>query len=125
MARILCIDDEPAALRLRVQILERAGHSVVSATTVEEALKTFRASPFDLVVSDHVLGRGTGTQLAAQLRHVKSDVPILILSGTTEVPADIEHADAFLSKLEGPRALIEKVTELLNQFPTTAAAARG
>lgn len=125
MARILCIDDEPAALRLRAQILERAGHSVATATTVEEGLKTFQAEQFDLVVSDHVLGRGTGTQLAGQLRRLKSDVPILILSGTSEIPSDIEHADAFLSKLEGPKVFLEKVTELLAQFKATVQASRG
>jgi PAS domain S-box-containing protein len=112
MARILCIDDEPAGLRLRAQILQGAGHDVITATTMEEALARFRAGDFDLVVSDHVLGRGTGTQLARNLREVKPHVPILILSGTTEIPQHIEYADAFLSKLEGPKALLQKVSEL-------------
>ncbi|MGI9104481.1 MAG: PAS domain S-box protein [Terriglobales bacterium] len=118
MARILCVDDEPAALRLRAQILERSGHSVTTATTVDEALRKFRADPFDLVVSDHILGRGTGTHLASQLRRLKPEVPILILSGTTEIPADIEHADAFLSKLEGPRAFLEKIAGMLELAKT-------
>jgi len=125
MARILCVDDEPAALRLRAQILEHAGHSVSTATTGGEALKKFRAEDFDLVVSDHVLGRGTGTQLALDLRRLKPNVPILILSGTSEIPADIEHADAFLSKLEGPKTFLEKVNEMLVQFKAANAALRG
>lgn len=125
MARILCIDDEPAALRLRAQILQHAGHTVVSATTGEEALRRYREAQFDLVVSDHVLGRGTGTQLASDLRQIHPDVPILILSGTTEIPHDIGHADAFLSKLEGPKIFLDKVAELLTQFKSIAAASRG
>jgi PAS domain S-box-containing protein len=125
MARILCIDDEPAALRLRAQILEHTGHSVATATTGGEALKKFRAEQFDLVVSDHVLGRGTGTQLALDLRRVRPNVPILILSGTSEIPADIEHADAFLSKLEGPKVFLDKVNEMLAQFKAADAALRG
>jgi PAS domain S-box-containing protein len=125
MARILSIDDEPAALRLRAKILEGAGHSVATAATVDEALKKFQSDQFDLVVSDHVLGRGTGTQLASELRRLRPDVPIIILSGTGEIPQDIGHADAFLSKLEGPKVLLEKVGELLAQFKATAAASRG
>jgi PAS domain S-box-containing protein len=125
MARILCIDDEPAALRLRAQILGRAGHSVATATTVGEALKKFREADFDLVVSDHVLGRGTGTQLALDLRRINPIVPILILSGTSEIPADIEHADAFLSKLEGPKIFLEKVNEMLAQIEAASSALRG
>jgi PAS domain S-box-containing protein len=125
MARILCIDDEPAALRLRAQILEHAGHTVVSATTGEDALKLFQSGQFDLVVSDHILGRGTGTKLASEFRRIKPDVPILILSGTTEIPSDIGHADAFLSKLEGPRVFLEKVSDLLAQFKTSVAVSRG
>jgi PAS domain S-box-containing protein len=118
MARILCIDDEPAGLRLRAQILQGAGHEVVTATNMEEALTRFRAGDFDLVVSDHVLGRGTGTQLARHLRDIKPHVPILILSGTTEIPEHIEYADAFLSKLEGPKALLQKVSELQSKSET-------
>jgi PAS domain S-box-containing protein len=125
MARILCVDDEPAALRLRAQILEHAGHTIVSATTGDEALKLFQSQQFDLVVSDHVLGRGTGTQLASEFRRLKPDVPILILSGTTEIPHDIGHADAFLSKLEGPRVFLEKVSDLLVQFKASVAVSRG
>ncbi len=125
MARILCIDDERAALRLRAQILEHAGYEVATATTGDEALKIFRADHFDLVVSDHVLGRTTGTQLAADLRRIKTDVPILILSGTSEMPQDIEHADAFLSKLEGPKVFLERVAEILARFKAGVAASRG
>jgi PAS domain S-box-containing protein len=125
MARILCIDDEPAALRLRTQILEHAGHTVVSAISFEEAIKKFQAQAFDLVVSDHVLGRGTGTQLASDFRRSRPDVPILIMSGTTEIPQDIEHADAFISKLEGPAVFLEKVTQMLQQFKASVDASRG
>jgi PAS domain S-box-containing protein len=119
MAHILCIDDEPAALRLRARILENSGYVVATASTGPEALSKFRDDQFDLVVSDHVLGRGTGTQLAQELRLIKPDIPILILSGTSEIPADIQHADAFLSKLEGPKVFLEKVVGMLEHFKKT------
>lgn len=125
MARILCIDDEPAALRLRVQILSNAGHAVLAATTGREALSKFRSGEFDLVVSDHVLGRDTGTQLAIELRRIRPEVPILILSGTSEIPEHIENADGFLSKLEGPKVFLKAVEDMLARFKSVAAASRG
>ena len=125
MARILCIDDEPAALRLRVQILSNAGHTVSAATTGREALSKFRSGEFDLVVSDHVLGRDTGTQLAIELRRLRPEVPILILSGTSEIPEHIENADGFLSKLEGPKVFLKAVEDMLARFKSANAASRG
>lgn len=130
---ILCVDDEPAALRLRGSILQAEGFAVLTATNAEEGLALFRGHAVDLVISDHLLGRQTGTQMAFQMKRFKPTVPILILSGTTEVPADIQHADAFLSKLEGPREMLSKVYEMLSATtaqsrihgsgPTAAAAA--
>jgi PAS domain S-box-containing protein len=125
MARILCIDDEPAALRLRKRILEHAGHSVDTAGNFEEAAKKFQAEQFDLVVSDHILGRGTGTQLASNLRRIKPDVPVLIVSGTTEIPQDIDNADGFISKLEGPAVFLEKIADMLGKFKATVDVSRG
>ena len=110
---ILCVDDEAAALRLRSSILEQEGFRVLQATNAEEALRVFQAEQIDLVVSDHLLGRQTGTAMAGRMRTLKPAVPILILSGTTEVPADIANADAFLSKLEGPEQMIARVHELV------------
>ena len=110
---ILCVDDEEAALGLRATILKAEGYNVLTATNPADALSLFTAMEIDLVVSDHLLGRQTGTQMAGEMKHIKPHVPILILSGTTEVPADIKNADAFLSKLEGPEQMIAKVTDLL------------
>ncbi len=120
MKTILCVDDEEAALGLRATILKAEGFNVLTASSPPDALALFRANHIDLVVSDHLLGRQTGTQMAGEMKLIKPDVPILILSGTTEVPADIKNADAFLSKLEGPEQMIAKITEMLAATETQA-----
>lgn len=117
---ILCVDDEIAGLRLRSALLRGQGFTVVSASTAEEALAKFRATAIDMVVSDHLLGRQTGTVMAREMKRLKPEVPILILSGTTEIPADIAVADAFISKLDGPERLLAKVRDLLTQVQPPA-----
>ncbi|HWR17009.1 MAG TPA: PAS domain S-box protein [Terriglobales bacterium] len=118
---ILCVDDEPAGLRLRATILQQRGYRVLTATTAEEALAKFKSEPVDLVVSDHMLGRQTGTQMAQEMKKLNPNIPILIVSGTTEIPADIQNADGFLSKLDGPEQLITRIGEMLSRVSTTAA----
>jgi PAS domain S-box-containing protein len=112
---ILCVDDEASGLRLRAALLEREGFRLLTAVTPEEALAKFQAHPVDLVLSDHLLGRQTGTQMACEMKRLKPEVPILILSGTTEIPADIHYADGFISKVDGPERMLAKVRELLQR----------
>jgi PAS domain S-box-containing protein len=112
---ILAVDDEKSGLHFRKLILEHAGYSVLSADDVDGALQLFRAHPIDLVITDHLLGRKTGTEMSAQMKRLKPTVPIVLLSGTHGVPEPLEHADAFLSKTEGPEQMLETIQRLLHQ----------
>jgi PAS domain S-box-containing protein len=112
---VLCVDDEPSGLQLRQLILERKGYLVFTASSASAALALFISRDFDLVVTDHLLGRETGTAMAQQMKRLKPDVPIIVLSGATESPAGIEIADAFLSKAEGPESLLATVHELASR----------
>lgn len=113
MALILAVDDESSGLYFRKLILEHAGHTVLSCTGVEEALTLFGKNAVDVVVTDHLLGRQTGNDMAAEMKRLKPDVPIVLLSGTSTVPEPLLHADRFLSKTEGPEQLLDTVEQLL------------
>jgi PAS domain S-box-containing protein len=113
VALILAVDDESSGLYFRKLILEHAGHTVLSSTGVDEALSLFRSNPVDIVVTDHLLGRQTGNDMAAEMKRTKPNVPIILLSGTSSVPEPLMHADSFLSKTEGPEQLLEMVEQLL------------
>jgi two-component system, chemotaxis family, CheB/CheR fusion protein len=110
---ILCVDDEASGLYFRKLILEQHGYRVLTAVSASEGLDIFKASDVDLVVTDHLLGRGTGTKMAAEIRSLKPEVPIIVLSGTSDVPEGLEHADIFLSKTEGPEKLLVEIQALL------------
>ncbi len=112
---ILCIDDAEVALRVRKLLLSSVGYVVLTASSGEEGLKVFEQNPVDLVIADHFLSDKSGAEIAAEMKTTKPQVPILIVSASEEPPAGLEFADGFLSKLDGPDALLERVSSLLAQ----------
>jgi DNA-binding NtrC family response regulator len=111
---ILCVDDEMNALFIRKAILTLKGYRVLAARNYEDALNIFNSTAVDLVISDHFLPGETGCELARKLKEINARVPVLLLSGATEIP-EAMHADVFLSKLEGPERLLQVTAELLGR----------
>src|SRR5579859_4484007 len=81
--RVLLLDDDPTNLLLRAVILRQHGYACVTAASVEEAMQSFE--DIDVAVLDYHLGAGQfGTDVAVDLRKVRPEVPIIILSATLE-----------------------------------------
>jgi len=112
---LLCVDDNGRALSIRKLVLESAGYTVLTAESTDIALQLFTESTVDLVLSDYLLPGKTGTQLAAEMKKVKPEVPIVIFSGVTEIPEGIGNADIFLSKTETPAVVLATVAKLLEK----------
>jgi CheY-like chemotaxis protein len=112
---ILCIDDAEVALRVRKLLLASAGYVVLTAASGEEGLEVFKQKSVDLVIADHFLSDKSGAEIAAEMKGMKPQVPILIVSAAEEPPAGLEFADGFLSKLDGPDALLDRVAGLLTE----------
>src|SRR5438067_11218985 len=89
---ILCVDDEKAASFLRSAVLTSAGYKVLTASSSGEALQIFRENDVDLVMTDHLLVGATGTALAKQIKELRPQVPIVILSGVVEEPEGMSAA---------------------------------
>ena len=112
---ILCVDDNETALYVRKLVLESAGYSVLAASDSATAMELFSSSAVDLVVSDHFLQNTTGTELAAAMKKLKPEVPIVIISGLVEEPEGMEHVDLFISKVDSPPQVLRKISELLKR----------
>ncbi len=110
---VLSIDDDEVALRVRKLLLGSAGYEVLTASSAEGGLELLRDNPVDLVIADHFLSAKTGTEIAREMKELKPNVPILIVSATTEKPAGLEFADGFLPKGEAPDVLLATIAELL------------
>jgi CheY-like chemotaxis protein len=112
---LLCIDDAEVALRVRKLILADAGYRVLTALSGEEGLDLFKGNAVDLVIADHFLSDKTGVEIAAEMKELKPEVPILIVSAAAEAPSGLEFLDGFLSKGEGPDALLDAIARLLKR----------
>ena len=91
--RILVVDDEHDVRAVLARALERDGHVVGTAGSLEEARAGF-ASGVDLLVLDVGLPDGSGLELCRELRVGEQTVPILILTARTQVELRVEGLDA-------------------------------
>lgn len=110
---ILCVDDEPTSLLVRSRVLEKAGYDVVPANSAEAALGILTLQSVDLVLTDLLMPGMNGAELAREVKIRNPRLPVILFSGVNEEPADKSNIDLFLSKLEGPVSLCEKVAEIL------------
>ncbi len=81
--RVLLLDDQTDNLLLRSTILRKHGYLTETASSIEEAQSLL--DQIDIAVLDYHLGAGQfGTDVAAQLRERRPEVPIIIQSATLE-----------------------------------------
>ncbi len=112
---ILCIDDYEAALRGRQILFEEEGYEVLTATDGRGGLQLFESHPVEVVVLDYQMPEMNGDVVACQMKSLKPEVPIVLLSAHRSLPEDkLKFIDAFVSKDEPIQVLSAAVRELLN-----------
>jgi PAS domain S-box-containing protein len=84
--RVLLIEDEAPVRRVTAEILRTFGLEVHEAPDGERGLEVFRTEPaaFDLVVLDLLMPGLGGERTLAELRAVRADVRVLLVSGYSE-----------------------------------------
>ena len=128
MATILCVDDEPAAVALKQTILERAGHTVHSCSSANDAIALLSKERFDAVVTDWKLGEESGRRILLAAKS-GAQVPVVVVSGycTDAFRAAEPQADIYLEKPVDAIELVAIVRALLHSTPGSGGdpAARG
>jgi len=114
MARILCVDDEQHAAKLKCIILETAGHQATPATSADEAIRLLQSNPYDLVVTDWRLGNASGRDIVVAAREL-ANTPVVVISGYVNeaFQAPDPLADYYLEKPVNPEELIRVVNDLV------------
>jgi PAS domain S-box-containing protein len=94
--RILLVDDETELTETAKKILERLGYEVVGKSSSLEALSLFKKAPFqfDIIISDLTMPHMTGIQLAREIKRIRTDIPIVLLSGYN-LDMTVEQINAF------------------------------
>jgi DNA-binding response OmpR family regulator len=79
---ILLVDDDPDVRSLTRTFLEHEGYSVFSSGDAERAAQIYRSVPqIDLVVTDLYMPGRSGMELARELKAIRREVPVLLISG--------------------------------------------
>jgi CheY-like chemotaxis protein len=116
---ILVAEDEDGVRSLTREVLEKYGYTVLEAANGEEALRVAERheGPLDLLLSDVVMPRMGGPELAQALLAKRPSVKVLYMSGYTDHPmvrrGVVNAGVAFLQKPFTPTVLVSRVREVL------------
>lgn len=110
---ILVVDDNLEIRRLAKSLLESAGYTVVTAADGEEGLCFYaeHRSNIALLLTDIVMPKVNGFELADRVRRVDSKLPVVLMSGNAR--SDYRDLE-WLAKPFRPSELIETVSRVLS-----------
>lgn len=116
--RVLIVDDEEPMRLLVQRVLAEAGYETALASDGDEAIAlSATEQPFDLLVTDEMMPRMAGHQLARYMRERYLDIKVLYLTGYRDQVFDAKGSlwadEAFLDKPCSPEALRQAVAQLL------------
>jgi two-component system cell cycle sensor histidine kinase/response regulator CckA len=119
---ILLVEDEPAVRDFLGDLLERLGYSVVTAEDGRQALEIAaeRRGQLDLLLSDVVMPRMNGVDLARRLTAEEPGLRVLLISGHAEKPEALMEQRLsgapveFLQKPFSALTLAERLRRILN-----------
>jgi PAS domain S-box-containing protein len=80
---VMIVDDECPLVALAEETLAELGYEPVGFESSSAALEALRAEPerFDLILTDEAMPDLIGTELASEIRRIRPDVPIILMSG--------------------------------------------
>src|SRR5271165_348198 len=111
---LLCIHRDPSQLSW----LQENGYDLATATNGSEGLRLFMSQPVDAVVLEYYLGLLDGATIAAEIKQVRPEIPIVMLADHLEVPSDaLKSVDALVVKSDGPHFLLATVHFVMNVKP--------
>jgi signal transduction histidine kinase/ActR/RegA family two-component response regulator len=125
---ILVVEDESGVRELTCEFLKISGYSVLQAQNGTEALEIVAhyTGKIHLVLTDVVMPRMSGSELAERVKAIKPDTKILFMSGYSEYSGNGLKAPQFpiLQKPFSISALVSKVRDAIaEQIPEQAAEA--
>ena len=117
MKRILVIDDDDSSRESISSYLSECGYEVTTANDGYEGLELIRKSPPDLIISDNIMPKLYGVELAAVINAFKEKIPIIIISAYNNFKKIAEDLNvfAFFLKPIDIHELKKKIGELNNE----------
>ena len=95
---IVVVDDEEMVRNVLTRLLSVKGHSVRAAGSGKEALELLDQSVADIIITDQGMPEMNGRELARQCRKRYPNLPIILLTGDTDLNVDSALIDMVLTK---------------------------
>ena len=117
-ARIAVVDDEPSVTRFLSRLLSIHGYDVLADDAVK-MLGRLREEPdcVDLLLTDQSMPDMTGAELVAHAREVRPALPVLLITGYSEITTSEEvnrwGLSAYVAKPIDTEELLAQVERLL------------
>lgn len=117
ISRILLAEDDDSMRGFLVRALKKAGYDVIAFPNGEEAFERLKSEPFTLLLTDIVMPKMDGIELARRASELDPDLKIMFITGFAAVVLNSENQgpkDArVLSKPFHLKDLVREVERLL------------
>jgi len=84
---VLIVDDEEELLEIMTFFLEDLGHSVIQSDSGSAAFDILKRTPIDFILSDVRMRNGSGLDLLDWCRQAGINIPIILMSGFSDISA--------------------------------------
>lgn len=112
-ATLLCIDDNQDVLECVKEFLETFGYTVLTAPSGPKGLELASMEAVDIVIVDYMMPEMNGREFAIQMRRLKPELRIIMLSAATDIPQQtLNLVDAFVAKDRLSSHLLPVITRL-------------
>jgi DNA-binding NtrC family response regulator len=114
--RVLIVDDEKTIADTLAMVFKLKGHEAIAAYSAETAVEAVETFEPDIVLSDVIMGKMTGVDLAIYLSRARPDVKVILFSGQAATVGLLDEAHRkghdfrLLAKPIHPEKLIEELT---------------
>jgi DNA-binding NtrC family response regulator len=114
-SRVLIVDDEKTIADTLAMVFKIKGHEAMAAYSAESAVAAIESFEPDVVLSDVIMGKMTGVDLAIYLSKARPDCKVILFSGQTDTANLLSeanrkgHAFRLLAKPIHPEKLLEDI----------------
>lgn len=118
---LVWIDDYGPGLALYQMMFEMAGYRVLTASSGRRGIELVNENVVDAVVVDYEMPEMNGYDVALALKRTQPDLPIVLFSGLTSIPAKVlSVVNASCDKAGSREALMDTIQGVLAKNPKSA-----
>ena len=117
--QILVVDDDSAMREMLFSLFRDRGYRVQEASSASEALEKAGEEPFDAILSDIRMPGKTGINLVCELRDLRPDTPVVLMTAFGSIDSAVESMRAgafdYITKPFEPEAVLLTVERALER----------